>query len=95
MRILLLLLGALSARTIDMRAYLGKAAASGPIKFAFGSCFDGRDPDTGIFRSILDYAPHVFLWLGDFAYTDIRIVPGYFRPGSPDYRRQRFLDTQN
>ena len=42
----------------------------------------GRDPDTGIFRSILDYSPHVFLWLGDFAYT---VNPGFVAiPVGPD-----------
>ena len=40
------------------------------FKLAFGSCYGMLDHKSDIFKSIVNYEPHMWLWLGDAAYTD-------------------------
>jgi len=49
-------------------AYKGKEGE--PFRLAYGSCYGLVNFYTDIFRSINEYQPHVWLWLGDAAYTD-------------------------
>ena len=59
-------------------------------KIGFGSCFNLMDSRSDMFRALSEHDPEVFIWLGDFAYTDVMPVPLLFNPGSEDYTRQRF-----
>ena len=43
-------------------------------KIVFGSCVDFVRYDIDIFPAIIDYNPHLFVWLGDFAYIDDKIL---------------------
>ena len=40
------------------------------FRLAFGSCYGLLDYHTDIFAHIRAYHPHVWMWLGDAAYTD-------------------------
>lgn len=40
------------------------------LRVAFGSCYGMLNFSTDIFRSVQMYKPHMWLWLGDAAYTD-------------------------
>ena len=73
-----------SAWTIDMKAYLNTEVEdeSLKVKIAFGSCFNPLEKEHSIFKDITRYDPQIFIWLGDFAYTDHKVFQGYFEPGS-------------
>ena len=49
-------------------AYKGKEGEA--FRLAYGSCYGLVNFYTDIFRSINEYQPHVWVWLGDAAYTD-------------------------
>lgn len=49
-------------------AYKGKEGE--PFRLAYGSCYGLVNFYTDIFRSVNEYQPHVWVWLGDAAYTD-------------------------
>ncbi|MBI1391056.1 MAG: hypothetical protein GC154_21730 [bacterium] len=76
-------------------AYLGKkapftfqAAPDGPSRFrvVFGSCSRSQeDPEQPIWRSIADWRPDLFFWLGDNMYGD-SLDPDIL---AEEYRRQR------
>ncbi len=40
------------------------------FRLAFGSCYGLLDYHTDIFSHIRAYKPHIWMWLGDAAYTD-------------------------
>jgi hypothetical protein len=40
------------------------------LKIAFGSCFGMADFMNDILKTINNYDPHLWMWLGDAAYTD-------------------------
>lgn len=44
-------------------------------KFSFGSCANFiKSPDIDIFPAIMQFNPELFIWLGDFAYVDDKIL---------------------
>ena len=45
------------------------------IRIAFGSCMKPHLNPDSILNSITDSNPDVFVWLGDVAYTDTRLIP--------------------
>lgn len=40
------------------------------FRLAFGSCYGLLDYHTDIFSHVRAYKPHIWMWLGDAAYTD-------------------------
>ena len=40
------------------------------LKLSFGSCFGLFNKSTDIFKNIKAYNPYMWIWLGDYAYTD-------------------------
>jgi phosphodiesterase/alkaline phosphatase D-like protein len=51
--------------------YLAAPLKSSSLKLAFGSCYGLLEYSTDIFKYISrDYAPDLWIWLGDAAYTD-------------------------
>ncbi len=79
-----------------MKAYLSEKIQGNKnfkIKIAFGSGFNPFETEHDIFKYIDQYDPQIFMWLGEFAYTDYKGLPGYFQPGSREYREERFKLT--
>jgi len=65
-------------------------------KLAFGSCSDFvKYPNIDIFSTILSYNPHLFFWLGDFAYIDNKFLIFKSYLPSEDTVVFRFLSTKN
>ena len=54
--------------TTQVLNYKGKEGE--PFRLAYGSCYGLVDFHTDIFRSVNEFSPHVWVWLGDAAYTD-------------------------
>ena len=43
---------------------------TGIVKIAFGSCYGIWDYTNDIFRVVNENNPHLWVWMGDAAYTD-------------------------
>lgn len=65
------------------------------IRITFGSCANFiQNNTTDIFKSIIEYKPDLFIWLGDFAYIDNKFL--LLKSYLPDLSlvRSRFMSTK-
>ena len=70
------------------------------FRIAFGSCFKHREYGLGlekskIFESIHNLAPDYFIWLGDFAYVDLKTDIGKFDEEAYNNMKNTFLESYN
>ncbi|CDW81812.1 UNKNOWN [Stylonychia lemnae] len=65
------------------------------LKIAFGSCFGMLHFKNEIFKTIRDYDPNLWIWLGDAAYTD-DVAAGVYQSDNSmpvDYVQSQFQQT--
>eukprot|EP01117_Protostelium_nocturnum_P017851 TRINITY_DN7342_c0_g1_i1.p1 TRINITY_DN7342_c0_g1~~TRINITY_DN7342_c0_g1_i1.p1 ORF type:complete len:414 (-),score=96.20 TRINITY_DN7342_c0_g1_i1:31-1272(-) len=76
-------------------ASLALATPEKPLaRLAFGSC-NKQWLNQPIWKSIIDYNPDVFVWLGDVVYLDTMPFPLVFVPSTMERNKEQYLKQKN
>ena len=74
-----------------MLVFLILTVPASALKIAFGSCAKTSvKSNPQIWKSIADWTPQAFVWLGDAVYADQKVLPFVFRPTSRQVWASRY-----